>query len=91
MRKKIVSRRVTDGKYLVKRGIEDRKMSMFDTAFVVNLGEKNFKHNGVHFQTKSLECDGSEFIIFLMANSGINVMAKRWNAQKLSLSRFQAI
>lgn len=39
-------------------------MGMFDTVSVANLGDKNFKHNGVHFQTKSLECDGSEFIIF---------------------------
>ena len=39
-------------------------MSMFDTVTVVNLGDKNFKHNGVSFQTKSLDCDGREYIIF---------------------------
>ena len=36
---------------------------MFDTVSVVNLNQ-NFKHNGVAFQTKSLDCDASEYIIF---------------------------
>lgn len=39
-------------------------MGMFDTISVVNLSDKNFKHNGASFQTKSLDCDGSEFVIF---------------------------
>lgn len=39
-------------------------MSMFDTVSVINLSDKNFKHNGVSFHSKSLECVGSEFVIF---------------------------
>lgn len=38
-------------------------MNMFDTVSVVNL-DGNFKHNGTSFQTKSLDCDGSDFYIF---------------------------
>lgn len=39
-------------------------MGMFDTVSVVNLGDKNYKHNGVHFQTKRLECNAGEYVIF---------------------------
>jgi hypothetical protein len=39
-------------------------MGMFDRLQAVNLTHGAFKHNGVEFQTKSLECNGSYYIIF---------------------------
>lgn len=39
-------------------------MGMFDTVRAQNIVHKNFKHNGVSFQTKDLECELSDYIIF---------------------------
>lgn len=39
-------------------------MGMFDTVRAVNIADKAFKHNGVCFQTKSLGCDMSDYILF---------------------------
>lgn len=39
-------------------------MGMFDTVKVINIHDKKFKHNNVSYQTKSLECQGNDYIIF---------------------------
>lgn len=39
-------------------------MGMFDTVTVINIADEAFRHNDVSYQTKSLECQLNEYIIF---------------------------
>lgn len=39
-------------------------MGMFDTVQAVNIRDDQFRHNGESFQTKSMDCDMSEYLIF---------------------------
>lgn len=39
-------------------------MGMFDNVLVVNISNKLFDHNNVHFQTKSLDCVLGDYVIF---------------------------
>ena len=39
-------------------------MSLYDTVFAINISDKNFKHNGVEFQTKDFSRSMSTYVIY---------------------------
>jgi len=39
-------------------------MGMFDSVLAVNISDPSFKHNNVSYQTKSMDCELSEYVIF---------------------------